>query len=522
MNSVRLSPPSRLCSASGMLLLLLGLAGPARAQFSYYTYNGEAIIDGYTGPGGAVVIPNRLGGKPVAEIGDDAFKYCNTLTGVTIPASVTRIGNDAFSSCGQLTAVVIPGSVKKIGNNAFNGCHNLQSVAIGRGLIELGLSVFSGCTKLETITVSADNPAFSSAGGVLFNKRKTKLLFCSALKSGAYAIPATVSRIERGAFGNCTRLTEIQIPAALVHMEPGTFANCPALRAFTVAAGNAAFRSVNGVVFNRSRTRLFQCPGGLTGTYAVPAGVRDIGDEAFAWCLSLTGVTIPAGTTNIGVRAFWYCPRLTRLVFPNSVVAVGDTAFWECTRLTEVVFGNRLTRLGSSAFWGCTALRKVCFKGNAPAIDEWADVFQNARRAVVYRLPWTSGWRTTFSGRPTRAWDVYEPDNSMAAARRIGRGQTQTRCIAPAGNEDWAKFTVGSAGARNLRLETAGPAGDTQLWLYRANRTLLAYNNDGGTGAFSKIARPGLPPGTYYVRIREFGNNNPIRKYQLSVSWSTP
>lgn len=44
----------------------------------------EGILKKYTGAGGDIVIPDG-----VAEIGERAFAYCNSLTSITIPSGVT-------------------------------------------------------------------------------------------------------------------------------------------------------------------------------------------------------------------------------------------------------------------------------------------------------------------------------------------------------------------------------------------------------------------------------------------------
>ena len=48
---------------------------------------------------GEVVIPERLGGKPVTSINNWAFWKCSKVTKFTIPDSVTNIGESSFEDC---------------------------------------------------------------------------------------------------------------------------------------------------------------------------------------------------------------------------------------------------------------------------------------------------------------------------------------------------------------------------------------------------------------------------------------
>ena len=62
------------------------------------------------------------------KINNSAFKYCDSLTSVTIEGTVTEIGEDAFYNCKGLTNVVIGDGVTNIGRYAFSGCSALTSV----------------------------------------------------------------------------------------------------------------------------------------------------------------------------------------------------------------------------------------------------------------------------------------------------------------------------------------------------------------------------------------------------------
>ncbi len=62
--------------------------------------------------------------------------------------------------------------------------------------------------------------------------------------------------------------------------------------------------------------------------------VTSIGEYAFAYCDSLTSVTIGDSVTSIGENAFRNCDSLTSVIIPNSVTSIGKYAFGSCNSLT--------------------------------------------------------------------------------------------------------------------------------------------------------------------------------------------
>ena len=116
--------------------------------------------------------------------------------------------------------------------------------------------------------------------------------------------------------------------------------------------------------------------------------------------------------------------------------------------------------------------------------------------------------------------DVYEPDDSSAQASTLTAGAPQTHSICPTGDEDWATFTLGASSG--IVLETAGASGDTRMWLYDSGLSEIEYDDDDGSGTFSMIDRQcgvdELAAGTYYVQIDEYGDDDTIDDYTLSLT----
>jgi len=203
---------------------------------------------------------------------------------------------------------------------------------------------------------------------------------------GAIDIPSaieekTVATIEFAAFQYLDSMTSVTIPASVTNIGDLAFSYCASLTAILVDAGNAVYcNSADGVLFNKSRTTLIQCPGGKAGSYTITNSVTTLGDAAFGACTGLTSVTIPDSVTDIRRSVFDACRNLSSVIIPASVASIGDYAFYYCR----------------------ANLTGVYFHGNAPIIG--SSVFDGDDNATVYYLAGTTGWGATFGDRPTALW----------------------------------------------------------------------------------------------------------------------
>ena len=117
--------------------------------------DGRACIVKYLADERVVLVPARLDGHPVAEIGGHAFEEWWSIESVIIQDGVERIGEYAFRLCRNLAAIEIPDSVQEMGPAVFYGCDKLASVKLPKGLTEIPEMAFLECTSLISLTVPA-------------------------------------------------------------------------------------------------------------------------------------------------------------------------------------------------------------------------------------------------------------------------------------------------------------------------------------------------------------------------------
>jgi BspA type Leucine rich repeat region (6 copies) len=152
---------------------------------------------------------------------------------------------------------------------------------------------FLACPGVATITVATGNPAFSSVGGVLFNKNQTALyLYPAGSSAASYTVPNSVTNIVGDAFMDAYNLTSVALDPNLQSIGDSAFQNCFFLTSITI-----------------------------------PSSVTNMGFFVFYQCLSLTNVVVGSGLTNIGFQVFAYCYSLSGVYFTTNAPAMNPDTF---------------------------------------------------------------------------------------------------------------------------------------------------------------------------------------------------
>ena len=187
-------------------------------------------------------------------------------------------------------------------------------------------------------------------------------------------MPESTLNIGTNAFAACTSLVSVVIPNNVTNIGNYSFGGCSSLTAFAVEEANQYYKSVDGVLFNKSRNVIIQYPPGMQRqlSYVIPESVKWIGDWSFRGCTKLTNIIIGNHVIDIGSGAFGGCVALTSCMVPDVVHTIGGNAFLGCIGLTTVTIGNGVTEIADDAFEGCWGLKNVKFGNSVASIGKYA------------------------------------------------------------------------------------------------------------------------------------------------------
>ena len=373
----------------------------------------------------------------VTSIGVGTFLYCDSLMEVTIPKSVENIGISAFGGCSSLTEVTISEGVTSIGVGAFQGCNGLTEVTIPKSVTSIGNAAFHDCEALATVYYGGTQKDWDALKKNI-GEENTPLLnanvICAIQESNGFAytvtgdeatitgytgsarslvipselggkpvtaiadkafygyktpniyIPKTIKAIGEGAFQDtsysgeprfiCYEGTENEW--ANIAIQEGNNAVKPDDAHFRIGvyecslSGDMVYQASDDAA---TLARYF----GADSKVDIPAElggkpVTEFGVGAFAYCSSLTEVTIPKSVTSMERGAFEGCSSLTKVIIAEGVTSIGVCAFLRCSSLTEVTIPKSVTSIGWGAFIECDALATVYYGGTQ---EDWDALKKN-------------------------------------------------------------------------------------------------------------------------------------------------
>ena len=391
-------------------------------------YGGSLYLNGK-------IVKNLVIPEGVTEIASCAFKYCTSLTSITLPKSLRRIRCEAFYKCKNLsevhisdiaawcdiqfgdddsnplnytsrlylngelvttlvfpervtkitlvnfkyskcniTSLILPEGVTEIASEAFSYCQSLTSITLPKSLRKIGKDAFEGCKKLSEVHIS-DIAAWCS---IEFNSNPlycAENLYLNGELVENLIIPEGVTEIASDAFYGCKSLTSITLPKSLRKIGRVAFYGCKNLSEVHISDitdwWNIEF---NGDESNPLKyAKNLYVNGELVENLVISEGVTEIASEAFSYCQSLTSITLPKSLCRIQREAFDGCKNL-------SEVHISDIAIW-----CEIEFHSAPLKYAKKLYVNGKLVKKLVIPEGVTEISAYA--FQDYTNLTSITLP---------------------------------------------------------------------------------------------------------------------------------------
>ena len=358
-------------------------------KYSYSTGSDEATVihdDSYKDLD-EVTIPATatLGGKSykVTTVGNNAFKYCNNLTSVTLSSGLVSIGNYSFQNVG-IKEIVFPNTLKSIGEDAFEDCWKITTVTLPENLESVGSYAFSYMSNLQKVVLPS---TIQSIGNRAFF-RNQNLISVESHIIEPFDILESVFAVS--SIWDETNYVYIYSPSsAKLYVPAGTKSKYVAAKGWNMFAGIEEGEQKEGfdgvlkysystggdeatVIQDDSYKQLTEVTIPVTATLGGKSyKVTAIGHNAFRECYFLTSLTLPSGLVSIGNYSF-FNSGIGEIVFPNTLKSIGESAFEWCWQITDVTLPENLESVGPYAFYYMQNLQKVVLPSTIQSIGDGA------------------------------------------------------------------------------------------------------------------------------------------------------
>ena len=345
----------------------------------------------------------------MTEISNSMFAYCENLSDVSLPDTVTAIGSMAFAGCTALDTLKLPGNeaFTAIGDGAFMGTA-LTSVTLPSSVTTIGASAFenvpltfvdlSGVTAVGarafygTRLVSVESENVLTVGGEAF-AANSQLLLVSLPNAAA---------VEARAFADCDGLETVYLPKAQT-IGDGAFSGCSALTDLNVMAaetvGASAFAGTSALAQinlpNVQSIGAHAFSGSSVTGLSLSAALSSVAEQAFAGAESLASIAVDAANTlylsenGVLYRRTGTNDYVSLVAYPEGkqdaefsldqentslrVIRIGAYAFADNKHLQSVTLPVFLRVVGAAAFYGCDNLTRIEFlSATAPTLESYA------------------------------------------------------------------------------------------------------------------------------------------------------
>lgn len=353
---------------TGIEFVSLGVGKGVYADFHYNVLNDNTIkITKYDGDINTVTIPEILNGYTVTEISYNAFSDCENLEIILLPKTVVsfdisdssqvsslveiNVNEDNPNYCSidgvlyskdvtqmiyfpfasSITDLVIPETVTSV-NCSLEYCKNLKNISISKNLSYFYMNSYFLLRgdNIENIFVDEENQFYYSKNGIMYSKKTNNVFaYPQNNRTKTFEIPEGIETIDSYWYlRDCNYLENVIVPASLTNFNSAGLAYCENLKNIYVNKNNPDFCDIDGLLYNKNKTRLIRYPHGR--------------DDAV--------VELPESTEEIGQCAFYKCNQITGIIIPQKLIALSGSAFIKCENLRDFTFAKSIQSISGIGF----------------------------------------------------------------------------------------------------------------------------------------------------------------------------
>jgi hypothetical protein len=416
--------------------------------FKYKVYDSDdgkyAVITGYEGAGGGVVVPTYVdnGKVKVKSIETEALQGNLAITDIRIPNGIT-IPIGALKKCTNietikiedvkfvsqngdvsthlsrllwdvnegtnivpgkypsLRKVTLTGAITVIPKYSFSYFSQLEEISYPDTVTQIGAEAFRFCSGLKTLPISENittigDFAFQYCSGISRIdipdgvRTISSYAFADCPNVTKIVIPNNEITIESYAFADLTKVKEVVVPNK-VTLRPTVFYNCTGLESITIP--ELRFVNTNGDVSTHLSRLLWDTSEGINivpGKYpslrkvTLTGAITAIPDYCFSYWEQLEEINYPDTVTKIGVEAFRFCSGLKTLPISENITTIGDFAFQYCNGISRIDIPDGVRTISSYAFADCSNVTKIVIPNNEITIESYAFAeLTNVKEVVV-------------------------------------------------------------------------------------------------------------------------------------------
>ncbi len=304
-----------------------------------------------------ITIPSQYNGLPVIELG--SFAGCGNLVKINVPNTLSYIDTvTGFANCTNLEALNVyevsdyTGEVLYTSYDGVLYYNNQVSVTSGwevrfvpkaltgeceimPGTVSITLKAFYG-SKVSSVKIPYTVKTIEEEAFYYSNKLES-----IEFEATPYNEKEVELTISSRAFANCRNLVNVTLPKRLVSLANGveegktinSFDSCEKLVNINVENGNKAYTSIDGLLYDNTKSALLLVGAGRKGDLTLKIGLLRISDYAASNCKYLTSVKIPASVLYVGENAFYQCKNIKSVEFEDEneeTLTISKNAFYGC------------------------------------------------------------------------------------------------------------------------------------------------------------------------------------------------